>query len=168
MILHTRPSLRVRGRRPVLGALLAGGRGFTLVEIMVIIAIIGTLAAFAVPAYTNAVNAARIARSIGDIRTLEKDITTYEAANGVLPTTLADINRGGISDPWGRGYDYLVFSGNIGSARKDKFLVPLNSTYDLYSRGKDGDSKLPLTAKASWDDIIRASDGGYVGLALNY
>ena len=31
--------------------------------------------------------------------------------------------------------------------------------------GKDGDSKSPLTAKASRDDIIRANDGGYIGLA---
>jgi len=55
-----------------------------------------------------------------------------------------------------------------GKARKDKFLVPLNSTYDLYSKGKDGQSKLPLTAKASKDDIIRASDGAFIGLASEF
>jgi len=46
--------------------------------------------------------------------------------------------------------------------------VPLNSTYDLYSKGKDGASASPLTAKASADDVIRANDGGYIGLASGY
>jgi general secretion pathway protein G len=44
----------------------------------------------------------------------------------------------------------------------------LNSTYDLYSKRKDGQSSSPLTAKASRDDIIRANDGGYIGLASAY
>ena len=52
--------------------------------------------------------------------------------------------------------------------RKDRFLVPINSCYDLYSMGKDGQSVPPLTAKASWDDIVRANDGAFVGLAWQY
>ena len=58
--------------------------------------------------------------------------------------------------------------GGVGGARKDKFLVPLNSLYDLYSLGKDGESVPPLAAKASWDDIIMANDGGFVGLAKDF
>ena len=46
--------------------------------------------------------------------------------------------------------------------------MPLNSTYDLYSKGKDGASAGPLTAQSSGDDIIRANDGGYIGLASGY
>ena len=46
--------------------------------------------------------------------------------------------------------------------------MPLNSTYDLYSMGKDGQSQSPLTAKASLDDVIRANDGGFIGLAAHY
>ena len=57
--------------------------------------------------------------------------------------------------------------GNEGK-RKDKFQVPLNSTYDLYSLGKDGVSDEPLTAKPSWDDIVRANDGAFIGLATQY
>jgi general secretion pathway protein G len=53
-------------------------------------------------------------------------------------------------------------------ARKDRFLVPINSTYDLYSMGADGKSVLPLTAKHSHDDIIRANDGTYIGVAELY
>ena len=53
-------------------------------------------------------------------------------------------------------------------ARKDRFLVPINSTYDLYSVGKDGKTVAALTAKASKDDIVRANDGAFIGLAVKY
>ena len=113
--------------------------GFTLVELAVVVLILGTLAAMAAPAYTNYINAAKVTRAIGDIRALEKDIVTYEAANGPPPLTLADIGRGGLLDPWKRPYEYLNFSTikGKGPMRKDRFLVPLNSTYDLYSKGKE-------------------------------
>jgi general secretion pathway protein G len=58
--------------------------------------------------------------------------------------------------------------GIAGQARKDRFLVPINSTYDLYSMGPDGRTALPLTASASRDDVIRANDGSYIGLASGY
>ena len=56
----------------------------------------------------------------------------------------------------------------MGQARKDRFLVPLNSDYDLYSAGKDGKSRPPLSAQMSQDDIVRANDGAYIGLASQY
>lgn len=55
-----------------------------------------------------------------------------------------------------------------GAKRKDRNLVPLNTDYDLYSRGPDGQSVSPLTAAKSKDDIIRANNGGYVGTAEDY
>lgn len=58
--------------------------------------------------------------------------------------------------------------GNMGDVRKDRNLVPINSHYDLYSMGKDGQSRPPLTAPVSKDDIIYANDGAYVGLAEDY
>ena len=61
-------------------------------------------------------------------------------------------------------------SGNAskGKPRKDRFLHPINSDYDLYSMGKDGESVEPLTAKKSHDDVIRANDGSFVGLAVEF
>ncbi len=44
----------------------------------------------------------------------------------------------------------------------------LNSDFDLYSVGADGLSKPPLAAKDSKDDVIRALDGGYFGLAEDF
>jgi len=104
------------------------------------------------------------------MRTIEKEIMLYYADTGTLPETLADINRENFPDPWGNPYQYLnleTLKGK-GKARKNRNLVPINSDYDLYSMGKDGASVGPLTAKASRDDIVRANDGRFIGLASDY
>jgi general secretion pathway protein G len=56
----------------------------------------------------------------------------------------------------------------LGGVRKDHKLNPINSDFDLYSTGRDGQTKTQITNKDSLDDIIRANDGGFVGLARNY
>jgi hypothetical protein len=58
--------------------------------------------------------------------------------------------------------------GQPSQPRKDRFLHPINSDYDLYSMGKDGESVEPLTAQKSHDDVIRANDGSFVGLAVEF
>jgi general secretion pathway protein G len=58
--------------------------------------------------------------------------------------------------------------GSSAKPRKDRFLVPINSDYDLYSMGPDGQSVAPLTAAPSQDDIVRASNGAYFGLAADF
>jgi general secretion pathway protein G len=109
-------------------------------------------------------NKAKIARAIGDIRALQAEVTCDP-----LPADLAAIGRAGMLDPWGNPYVYNPhIYGNGEQPRKDRFLVPLNTEYDLYSVGKDGLSLSPLTAAVSKDDIIRADDGGYIGLASKY
>ena len=55
-----------------------------------------------------------------------------------------------------------------GHIRRDRSLNPLNPDYDLYSLGKDGDSKMPITAAESQDDVIRALGGAYIGLASGF
>lgn len=150
-------------------------RGWTLIELLLVLAIIGTLATLAIPALERTINLARIARAIGDIEALQIDIATFRSGADTLPTSLATIGRGTMLDPWGQPYRYLRIAvpgakgpGPIGQARKDRFLVPLNSDFDLYSSGKDQSSKPPLNAAASRDDVIRANDGGFIGLAAKY
>jgi len=143
--------------------------GFTLIELLIVIAILGTLAAIAVPAYSSYVYKAQITRCMAEIRMLEKEIKAYEADNDSFPNTLNHIGQGSLLDPWGNPYQYLVVAGTPpGQLRKDRWLVPLNSDFDLYSMGRDGQSQPPLTAHHSHDDIIRANDGGYLGIASEY
>ena len=114
---------------------------------------------------------AQIAAAIADVRTLGIEVTAYAARYEVYPSSLADIDRDNLLDPWGNPYQYLniASAGNgKGALRKNKFLNPLNTDFDLYSMGADGASKPPLTAGASQDDIVRANDGAFIGLGADY
>lgn len=147
--------------------------GFTLVEILIVICVIGILSAMAVPALKEYVDRARTARAVAETRQLEKSVTVYYSEHGNrYPDALTDLEDVSIIDPWGHPYQYLKIEGaNIqgkGPLRKDRFLNPLNSDYDLYSMGSDGLSQKPLTAAKSRDDIVRANNGRFVGLASTF
>jgi general secretion pathway protein G len=143
--------------------------GFTLVEMMVVLAILVILAAVAIPSYSSYIEKTRNNSVIIDIRSLERDIAIYKGVSGECPDSLAVLGLGNVLDRWGNPYQYHRITGpQDGQARKDRFLHPINSDYDLYSMGADGKSTAPLTAKISQDDIIRANDGQYVGLASEY
>jgi general secretion pathway protein G len=137
---------------------------------MCVVAIIGVLSSLSVPKLAATVEKARVARAIGDLRAITIDLLSADS----LPESLAGIGSGERLDPWGQPYKYLKFPKAKGgyapppAARKDRFLVPINSLFDLYSVGKDGASAAPLTAKFSQDDVIVGNDGGYIGLARNY
>ena len=145
-------------------------RGFTLVELLVTVAVILTLCAIAIPNMLAAVDSAKVARAVGDVHTIGGQVQVFQLTNGSYPTTLDEVGYGAHRDPWGHPYQYLNFQNakGKGKMRKDRFLVPINSFFDLYSMGKDGASVSPLTAKQSQDDIIWANDGGYVGLGKNF
>ncbi|MEK6802752.1 MAG: prepilin-type N-terminal cleavage/methylation domain-containing protein [Nitrospirota bacterium] len=194
-----------------------GQQGFTLIELMFAVTIVGALAGLAIPNYLNYLDKARLARCIAEIRYIERAIDSYEAAYDSFPNTLAEVGAGDIVDPWGNSYEYLNIAdltlpggggggaggagggggngnaggngggnktsywfepgsayaagagnGSAGKPRKDRLLHPINSDYDLYSMGKDGESVEPLTAKKSHDDVIRANDGSFVGLAVEF
>lgn len=152
-------------------------------ELLISVAIVATLAAIAIPNYILYREKAKVAVAIAEIRLIEKQLTVYELDHGSLPEFLSEIGLGSMLDPWGHPYQYLrirfVDKDNSGKGkggdskvegkvRKDRFLHPLNTDYDLYSMGKDGDSVAPLTAKPSRDDIIRAANGTFVGLAAEF
>jgi general secretion pathway protein G len=121
-------------------------RGFTLVEIMVVVIIIGLLAAVIVPGVVGRVEDARIAKTRQDIQALSTALTMYRLDNFKYPNTdqglraliqqPADptiknwraggyIQQGSLKDPWGNDYQY-VYPGTHGRE------------YDLFSYGADG------------------------------
>jgi len=144
--------------------------GFTLIELMLAVTILSVLALIAIPSYSEYVDRAKVTQAEGDIVQIEVAIAQYLSDNGSFPNALADLNKGAFIDPWGNPYQYLNLSDTKGhgQARKDKSLVPINSDYDLYSMGKDGQSVPPLTAKVSRDDVVRGRNGGYVGLGADF
>ena len=130
-------------------------RGFTLIELMLAIAIVAILSSVAYASYQSLIEKTKISTAIADISKIEVELERLITKNGVLPLNMAQISIQ--TDPWGNPYQFLNFSTVMGNGqkRKDKNLVPLNTDYDLYSKGADGQSVGPLTAAKSKDDIVR-------------
>ncbi len=141
----------------------------TLIELMLAVAIGAVIAAIAVPMFSQQINRMNIRVAIAEISGIGAEIEQFQMNNERMPVDIDELNTANSVDPWGNDYVYNNLTGaNPGGSRKDRNLVPLNTDFDLYSRGKDGDSKLPLTAKASRDDILRANNGAFIGLAEDY
>jgi general secretion pathway protein G len=143
--------------------------GFSLVELVLVLAIVGVVLGFGIPLYLGHVDRTRLLEATVQLGELSKAVKAWERTNGALPATLA---AAGLqkNDPWGRPYEYFnlrAVSGN-GQARKDKKLAPLNSDFDLYSVGKDGETQQNLGHARSRDDVVRARDGAFIGTAEEF
>jgi len=103
-------------------------RGFTLIEIMVVVVIIGILAAWLMPQLVGRADQARVARAKLDIKTLSVTLDLFKVDNGYYPSTEEGLKalvekpasashwpEGGYlkglkslpKDPWGRPYEYV-------------------------------------------------------------
>ncbi len=145
-------------------------RGITWLEMLIAIAVLGILVAVAVPMYADYLERARIAKAVSEIGDLQSRIVDYQRENRQLPPDLATVGAGALLDPWGRPYEYLDYAkaGKGVKPRKDKWLKPINTDFDLFSVGKDGDFKENMNAKESADDVVRAWDGRFIGLGKDF
>ncbi len=118
-------------------------QGFTLLEIIVVVAIIAILAAYIAPKVAGRVDDARISKAKSDIRVLESSLELYKLDNFVYPSTEQGLTalvtrpsgegtrnwrEGGYikklnKDPWGNNYQYQ-YPGS-------------NGEFDVYSLGSD-------------------------------
>ncbi len=148
----------------------ASARGMTFIELAIAMLIVAVLASIALAGYQNYRERIRVNQAITDIAAMSVKVRHYMIDNQGPPASLADVGLGDKIDPWGRPYYYLdltTLKGN-GKSRRDKKLNPLNSDFDLYSAGKDGLTQTQLTAHNSRDDVVRARDGKFIGLASDF
>ena len=81
-------------------------RGMTLLELMLVMALISLMAAIAIPSYQGYANRARVNRAISEIAMLSLEISKWQLNLGVLPDTLAEAGLDGRLDPWGQPCEY--------------------------------------------------------------
>ena len=142
--------------------------GFTLIELVIVAGLIGTLSMIIVPRLLGYSQRNKDQQAIVDITKMSAEIAVYIMDYTVPPDSLADVGYDNLRDPWGNPYEYLKIIDNSdpgvnGKQRKDHSLVPVNSDYDLYSMGADGLTGAPFTDRKSRDDIVRASNGAFIG-----
>lgn len=122
-------------------------QGFSLMELLIVITIIGVLLAVAIPNMTGASDEGKRVAAVSGIKNIETTLTLYQAQNALLPSTEQGLKAliskpsgdpaprnwqgpylKGVKevpvDPWGREYRYL----NPG----------VHGEYDIFSLGKDG------------------------------
>jgi len=166
-----------RGKRSTLQS--SRSVGITLLELLLAVAMVSLLVAIAVPMYTGQVDKAKTARAIGEIGEIQLEVDRYDVNNRAIPLTLAEAGVENTIDPWGNPYQYFSLQNceddkclnpdnEKVEARRDGNLKPINTFFDLYSMGKDGESRQSLTSNESQDDIVRALDGAFIGLASEY
>ena len=101
---------------------LRNNKGFTLIELMVVIAILGVLAAIAIPKVSDSITLAKTAKLQADLHTIATAVAMYEADNGKLP------------------------SGDLETA-----LVPSSGRKYLQTMPAPPDSAVPVTYKDGYD-----------------
>jgi general secretion pathway protein G len=140
-------------------------QGFSLLELLIVLAVLGVFSSIATYVYGGIILKAKIAMAIVDIKNIESRLADFYQENQYYPNTLEEIELGGLRDPWSNPYQYV----NIATAphqewRRDRNTKPINTLFDLWSNGPDGDSQKQVNAAKSRDDIIRAWDGAFIGL----
>jgi len=127
---------------------LKGSKGFTLLELLVVVAIIGVLAALAIPAYYSYVDKARMAVAISTLETIRKDFESFHIDNQEYPTKPIDFSNGTDGENPAR----TVFSSMLLSQINNDldltnvFYNTVTSGYILTVKAKDKEhTKLTLT-----------------------
>lgn len=144
--------------------------GLSLLELMLVVGLVGILSAIAVPSYAAYQDRARVAQAVRDIGEIQQRIERFRTAQMRLPDDLAAVGRDGLRDPWGNAYVFYDYAADESPdpSRRDRNLRPLNTDYDLYSKGKDGASHKQLSHRESDDDVIRALDGSFIGRGQDF
>ena len=89
-------------------------RGYTLVELMMVIALIAVLASLASAKYLRYVEKARVAHAVVEIQAISHSIDAMLSDDeSELPDSLAEVDAGNMLDPWGNPYQYLKLLGEL-------------------------------------------------------
>ena len=136
-------------------------RGFTIIELLIVIAVISILIGIALPRFRGMQEEGYIAQAKGELRTLQTALESYFIHEGIYPVTFPDdienakpniIGDTAPTDPFNPGTDYGYVRGGTN-----------NQYYVIYSVGIDGDGSATIdgdndVAEVNPDSCIYASN----------
>jgi general secretion pathway protein G len=147
----------------------SGTSGLTVMELVMVLIIITAVAIVAIPAISSYMDDLQNTEAISRLTAIELSLDKYYAEYGAYPDSLARVGKDSMKDPWGHPYVYLPLPAEeklrYPVARRTREVRLVNSDYDLYSPGKDGRTDLCMNKERCWDDVVRAYNGSYTGLA---
>jgi general secretion pathway protein G len=147
--------------------------GFTLVELLIVMAIISILATIGFFKYSAFIVQTKETKAVADVKQIAQLIEDFKEVKGRYPLDLSELEKGEFKDPWGNPYQYVNIAEDDKKgkdeqkARRDRNQKPINTYFDLWSNGADGDYQQQVNGAKSRDDIIYAWDGEFVGLGKN-
>lgn len=135
--------------------------GFTIVELIVVMAIVAILALLSIPVFNDYVAKTKNKRGIAELRTIDQAIISYILDKNTLPAGLGDVGMGSQQDPWKHLYVYQNLVTTPAGALEYTSLGETNTDYDLSSMGSDGISDTAFAGPGSADDLMRVNNGSY-------
>jgi type IV pilus assembly protein PilA len=107
-------------------------KGFTLIELMIVVAIIGILAAIAIPAYQDYTIRSQVTEGLNLAASVKAGVAEFYAQNGTWPTTLTNLGMDPANPPSGKYVDQvLVNTGTINIRYQDTAPFQANKNIDL-------------------------------------
>jgi len=144
----------IRRRRPLTQD------GFTIIELLIVVAVIGILVALAIPNLIGAIQRSRQSRTVADIRMISEGIEAYQNDHSAYPV----VSNGTVAVLSGDLEVYIRKFNNLDGWREPIFYHSEGAHYTVISFGWNGISDLPYVdgPTTTYDADIVFADGNFL------